>query len=374
MTSNTKIWDTVVVGAGQAGLAAGYRLARNGLNFLILDEQALPGGNWRNYYDSLRLFSPAGYSSLPGTAFPGDAGHYPLRDEVVQYLEGYAAEHGLPVRQNTRVTRVERHGGLFVLHTAEGVQFHCRALVVASGAFSQPHIPPVPGLAGFAGAVVHSAQYRNPEPFAGQRVVVVGAANSAVQIAHELAAHATVTLATKAPVRFFPQRVLGIDFHSWLRWTGLARTRWLRDQGTPVLDSGKYRQALQAGLYRQTGMFQRMSERGVVWQDGSHEVVDSVIFATGFRPNLSFMAGLEVIDASGHVMQKQGRAIRVPGLYFVGLPRQRNFASATLRGVGPDADHLLPHIQAHLRSLRQADTAAGAVVATRSRLRLRCCP
>jgi putative flavoprotein involved in K+ transport len=347
---NTSRQHTVIViGAGQAGLAMGWHLQRQGVDFLIVEAGERPGGNWRHYYDSLRLFSPAAYSALPGLPFPTSPGHYPRRDEVVDYLEQYAAHFQLPIRYNSRIEGVSRQGAGFKLHGADGLDYRCEALVVASGAFNQPHIPDCAGLADFTGTLLHSSAYRTPEAFAGQRVVVVGAANSAVQIAHELAALAEVTLATREKVRFFPQRLLGIDFHAWLHWSGLERTRWLSDQSTPVLDDGSYKHALLAGRYRQRTLFQRVESDAVIWADGSREPIDTLLFATGFRPNLAFLAGLPVQDRQGQVLQRNGRASQVQGLFFVGLPRQRNFASATLRGVGPDAAHLLPAVLAHLR-------------------------
>ncbi|HUE91814.1 flavin-containing monooxygenase [Pseudomonas sp.] len=339
----------IIIGAGQAGLAMGWHLQRQGVDFLIIEAGERPGGNWRHYYDSLRLFSPAAYSALPGLPFPASPGHYPRRDEVVEYLEQYAAHFQLPIRYNSRIDGVSREGTGFQLHGADGLDYRCEALVVASGAFSQPYIPDCAGLTNFTGTLLHSSAYRTPEAFAGQRVVVVGAANSAVQIAHELAAVAEVTLATREKVRFFPQRLLGIDFHAWLHWSGLERTGWLSDQSTPVLDDGSYKRALQAGRYRQRTLFQRVEPDAVIWADGSREPVDALLFATGFRPNLGFLAGLPVQGRQGQVLQRNGRASQVQGLFFVGLPKQRNFASATLRGVGPDAAHLLPAVLTHLR-------------------------
>lgn len=343
-------FDVVVIGAGQAGLACGWHLKQQGLNFLILDEQSQPGGNWRNYYDSLELFSPAAYSSLPGMPFLGAPGHYPARDEVVRYLEQYADLFQLPILQGAQVTRVDQEDEGFQISAANGQRFLARAVVVASGAFSRPYIPNTPGLESFSGTRLHSADYRNADAFSGQRIVVIGAANSAVQIAYDLAKVATVTLATREAIRFAPQRILGADFHTWLKWTGLEKTRWLNDQSTPVLDDGTYRKALKAGYFNQTAMFTQVTSTGVVWADRQHEVVDSLVFATGFRPNLPFLEGLPVIDERGHVTQRDGRAVHVPGLYFVGLPKQRNFASATLRGVGPDAGHILPHLLHYLRN------------------------
>ncbi|MRU54155.1 flavin-containing monooxygenase, partial [Pseudomonas gessardii] len=195
MNINSQMLDVIVIGAGQAGLATGWHLKQHGLNFRIFDEQSQPGGNWRNYYDSLELFSPAAYSSLPGLPFPGAAGHYPSRDEVVRYLEGYADFFRLPILQGIRVANVGQEGEGFRITAANGQSFCARAVVVASGAFSRPYVPDIPGLKNFSGTQLHSAHYRNAEAFSGQRIVVVGAANSAVQIAYDLSKVATVTLA-----------------------------------------------------------------------------------------------------------------------------------------------------------------------------------
>lgn len=349
-----KRYKVLVIGAGQAGLAMGWHLQQQGLDSLLLEASAQPGGNWANYYDSLKLFSPAAYSALPGMPFPAAPDHYPRRDEVTAYLQAYAAHFQLPIRFNTRIQQVSRLGEGFRLRSEDGQVFQCAALVVASGAFNQPYLPSIDGLEGFNGRLLHSRDYRNSQGFAGQHVVVVGAANSAVQIAHELAGVARVTLASRAPVRFDPQRLLGLDIHFWLRWTGLDRLGWLKDQGAPVLDDGTYRRSLREGRFSRRAMFQRVTPYGVVWDDGEQESVDSLIFATGFRPNLPFLAGLPIQDAEGPVLQRNGRSNAVPGLFFVGLPGQRNLASATLRGVGADAGHLLPALLRHLRQERSA--------------------
>lgn len=348
MNINSRPFDAIIIGAGQAGLAAGQLLQQHGLRFLILDEQAAPGGNWRNYYDSLQLFSPAEYSALPGRPFPGLPDSYPTRDQVVAYLEEYAAHYLLPIRQGVQVTQVRSCPRGFEVQSAEGECFSTKSVIVASGGFSRPYVPDIPGLGVFEGRVLHSSQYRNTESFLDQRVVVVGAANSAVQIAYELAHVAMATLATREKIRFLPQRMLSIDFHTWLKWTGLEKTRWLSDQGTPVLDQGKYRRAIQSGLLHRKPMFVRVTNDGVVWADGQQEAVDSLIFATGFLPNTPFLDGLPVQDQHGQLLQQNGVAQTVSGLFFIGLPRQRNFASATLRGVGADAEHILPHLIRHL--------------------------
>ena len=196
-----KAYDTIVIGAGQAGLAAGYHLQRAGVSFAILEAGDQPGGSWPAYYDSLRLFSPARYSALPGRPFPGPAGRYPARDEVVAYLRDYAAHFRLPVITGVRVTEVAPAPDGFRVRAANGTVFSARAVVAATGAFHRPSLPALPGQESFGGRIIHSAAYRRPEDFAGQRVIVVGAGNSAVQIAVELAdtqgGPAEVTLATR---------------------------------------------------------------------------------------------------------------------------------------------------------------------------------
>jgi putative flavoprotein involved in K+ transport len=349
-----KTLQTLVIGGGQAGLAAAWHLARQHLDFLVLEAAELAGGAWRWYYDSLALFSPARYSALPGMPFPGDPDRYPRRDEVVSYLADYARRHRFPIHTGERVVAATRCVDHFEVTTAGGQRYRARSMIAASGTFGAPHMPVIPGWERFGGRIQHSSGYRNPASFAGHRVVVVGAANSAVQIAAELSTVAEVTLASLRPIRFFPQRVLGRDFHFWLEWTRLGRTRWLSDRGTPVLDDGRYRAVIASGRVSRRAMFKRITDRGVVWSDTSEESVDDLLFATGFRPDIGYLQGLDAVDATGRLVPRNGIAMGVPGLYFVGFPGQRNFASATLRGVGADAASIMPRLLRHLREGRAA--------------------
>lgn len=337
--------QTLIIGGGQAGLAAGWHLANHGIDFQILEASEHTGGAWRSYYDSLELFSPAGYSALPGLAFPGQQDRYPHRDEVVEYLDAYARKFKLPIHAGKKVIDVIRISDGFEAVTATGERYRTKTLIAASGAFGTPHTPLIQGRDTFQGRMLHSAEYVNKKGFEDQRVVVVGAANSAVQIATELASVARVTLAIRKPLRFFPQRLLGLDFHTWIKWSGLGRTRWLKDQGTPVLDDGTYRQAIRSGHVQRRQMFTHMTERSVIWPTGQEEMIDVVVFATGFKPSVGYLQGLGVIDPSGHLRQRNGISKDIPGLYFLGFPRQRNFASATLRGVGADAAYFMPQLR-----------------------------
>jgi putative flavoprotein involved in K+ transport len=331
--------DVVIIGAGQAGRAAGQRARAAGLDCTILEAAGQAGGSWPCYYDSLELFSPARYSALPGKAFPGDPERYPRRDEVVAYLRDYARTFDLPVTTGFRVAsvRAEPSGRGFVTAADDGRQVDSKAVVVASGGFGAPRLPNIEGQALFAGERLHSRDYRRPGPFAGRRVVVVGAGNSAVQIAVELAKVAQVTLASRAPVRFAPQRLLGQDIHFWLKWTGLDHVSLPGDPTAPVVDDGRYSRALRRKRPERRPMFTRFTSTGVVWPDGAEEPVDVVIFATGFGPSLDFLADGGALDAQGRPLQRHGASTSLPGLFYVGLPWQEDLSSATIRGAARDS-------------------------------------
>ncbi|MFI6578873.1 flavin-containing monooxygenase [Nocardiopsis sp. NPDC050513] len=334
----------VIVGAGQAGLAAAHAANRRRVRPLVLEAADRPGGSWPHYYDSLTLFSPARFAALPGRPMPGDGNRYPSRDDVAAYLSDYASRLDADLRCGHRVTGVGTEDGAFTLTTADGSRVRTDAVVAATGSFGRPHRPDLPGLTEFGGAVPHSAEYRAPEAFAGQRVVVVGGGNSGVQIATELARVARVSLATRSPVAWVPQRPLGRDVHWWATRSGLDTAPlghlW-RGRATPVLDDGRHQSAFATGNPDQRAMFARLHATGVEWSDGTTEEVDTVLLATGYRPDLGFLHGTGALDGDGRPRHRAGVSTTVPGLGYVGLEFQRTFGSATLRGVGRDARHVL---------------------------------
>jgi putative flavoprotein involved in K+ transport len=348
-------YDVLVIGGGQAGLAAGYHLRHTGLSFAILEGAPEVGGSWPHYYDSLRLFSPISRSSLPELAFPGSRDHYPGRDEVVAYLRQYATQFQLPIITNSFVVRVERTAHGFRVITASGTVYQAHTVIAASGAFHRPHLPELAGQDDFSGQVLHAAAYRNPAPFEGQRVVVVGGGNSAIQIGVELARVAQVTLATRKPIRFRPQKIFGRDVHHWAWLFGLDRrplgALTTRAATTGVLDTGVYQAAIAADQPERRPMFTRFTPTGVVWADGTEEPVDTVIYATGYRPNLDYLADLGTLDASGQPLHRRGISTTVSGLAYVGLSNQSTYASATLRGVGADAAYVVQHLRRHLHAI-----------------------
>ncbi|MET9715279.1 FAD-dependent oxidoreductase [Streptomyces rochei] len=346
--------DVAVIGGGQSGLATAHALRRQGLEPVVLEASEQASGSWPRYYDSLTLFSPAGHSSLPGLPFGGDPDRYPHRDEVVAYLVRYADRLDADIRTGVRVREVGTADGGFTLTLEDGGHLSARGVVAASGTFGRPYHPALPGLEDFAGTVLHAAEYRAPQPFAGQRVVVVGAGNSAVQIAAELAAHARVTLAARHPARFARQRVLGRDLHWWLKVTGidvLPVGRFLRTPPTQlVIDDGRYRAAVTAGAPDVRPVFSEIEGTKVTWADGSTEEVDTVVLATGYRPDLDYLRPVGALDAGGHPRHREGVSTTHPGLAYVGLEWQRSLSSNSLRGVGRDATRIAGRLAARLRA------------------------
>ncbi|NUW34581.1 NAD(P)/FAD-dependent oxidoreductase [Nonomuraea sp. SMC257] len=356
--TTTDVFDVAVIGGGQSGLAAARAALNAGLNPVILEAGEQATGSWPHYYDSLTLFSPARYSSLPGMAFPGDPDRYPHRDEVVAYLTRYArdlARLGVQIRTGARVTDVQADHAGFAIRLADDTALRAPGVIAATGSFANPRMPHLEGREGFAGEILHAAGYKNPVPYAGKRIVVVGAGNSAVQIAYELAGTATVTLATREPVRFLEQRPLGKDVHFWFKVTGFDRlpARLVTTPPTgPVLDEGIYRQALREGRVDRRPMFTRFDGEDVVWADGNREHVDVVLLATGYRPHLDYLNGVDVLNERGYPHHDRGLSATHPGLGFLGLEWLRNPASNSLRGVGRDAHHLIGKLKSRLVSRR----------------------
>lgn len=341
--------DLVIIGAGQSGLATAALAPRHGFaRILVLEAAEEPGGSWPRYYDSLTLFSPARYSSLPGMRFPGDPDRYPRRDEVADYLRDYANRLPADIRTSTSVTSVTHQDGAWSVLADDGRKFTARAVIAATGDYGTPFTPDLPGRQDFGGQVLHAADYRSPDPFAGQRVLVVGGGNSAIQIAADLGAVADTTLASRRPIGWTPQRPLGRDLHWWLKHTRLDIApirRLLAKVPVSVIDDGHYLAALDRHGVERRDMFSRFTNEGVVWADGTKEAVDTVLLATGYRLAFPYLHDSGTLGTDGAPLHRGGVAATVPGLGFVGMEFQRNFSSKTLRGVGRDAGYVLSRLR-----------------------------
>jgi len=347
--ASDELLDVVVIGGSQAGLAMAWHLARQHLRFVVLEAGPEPGHTWRSRWDSLTLFTPAQYDALPGMPFPGPPGTYPTKEQVAGYLNAYAAEFGLPVRLNTRVTALIRTAEGFEARTEDGV-FRARQVVVATGPFQVPHVPPAAQELDGSVTQLHSAGYRNPRTLPPGPVLVVGGGNSGFQIAEELAAAGRpvdLSIGTKLPV--LPQRFAGRDLFWWLTRLGLMRvsleSRLGRRMSSRDFIIGSSRRRLKAAGVRFRPAVADAGERTVSFTDGTSLDVGLVIWATGYRSDYSWI-DIRGVFGEGKVVHRRG-VTDVPGLYFVGLSWQQTRGSALLGFVHDDTAHLAGRIAAH---------------------------
>lgn len=337
--------DVVVIGGGQAGLATGYYLRRTGLSFTILDDEPVAGGAWRHAWDSLRLFSPAGYSSLPGWLMPqSNSTGFPTRDEVVAYLTQYEVRYALPISRPERVAAVRKADIGYRVETDLN-SYEARAVVSATGTFSHPVVPQYPGLEQFEGRQLHSADYRNASSFAGQRVLIVGDGNSGAQILAEVSTVAQTQWVTLSDPLFLPDDVDGrvLFERASARILGTGTTSPVGGLGDIVMVP-PVREARDRGVLGSVRPFARFTPTGVIWQNGEASDFDSVIWCTGFGPSLRHLEALGVVEADGRVELTGQRAIKSPYLWLLGYGNWAGAAAATLIGAGRIARGMVPEI------------------------------
>ncbi|WP_080241302.1 ArsO family NAD(P)H-dependent flavin-containing monooxygenase [Spirosoma rigui] len=346
--------DVVVIGAGQSGLAVGYFLRRIQHPFVLLDAQLRPGGAWLHGWDSLRLFSPADASSLPGWPMPRPADDhtgFPDRQHVIDYLTRYEARYALPVRRPVTVQAVSRSGSVYSVQTDTGI-WRTRAVISTTGSWTHPVIPAYPGRTLFQGVQLHSAHYRSPESMVGKRVLVVGGGNSGAQILSDVSRVADATWVTLTEPVFLPDEVDG----RVLFGQATAQYRALQDGNGPspagnlghIVMVPSVQDARSRGVLHAVRPFQRLTPTGVVWPDGRSESIDVIIWCTGFQPATEHLRPLDIVDAAGRVATSGTRAVDEPGLWLVGYGSWTGFASATLIGVGRSARQTADEVRAYL--------------------------
>lgn len=345
-----------MIGAGQAGLAIGYFLAGQAQRFLIVDAADSVGSAWRSRWDSLRLFTPRRYDRLPGLAFPGDPDGYPTRDEAIAYLEHYAKTFDLPIELNSSVRKLTAENDR--LHVdIDGTTITADQVVVATGPFQKPRLPAV--AAGLAPEVfqAHSTDYRRPGDVPQGRILVVGGGNTGFQIAKELCETHDVQLAIGSRQTPLPQRILGRDLFWWLTKTGLIK----KTVGSRIGRRVRHRDTLIGSspreLERRYGVELKprlvgMQDRTARFADGTEAGVDGVIWATGYRPDYSWI-DLPVTDPAGDVRHRRG-VTDMPGLYFLGLTWQHTRGSALLGWVKDDAEFIAGQVDAFSRGATAA--------------------
>ena len=338
--------ETLVIGAGPAGLAAGACLSRRGAPFVIVEQSAAVGASWRGHYDRIHLHTDRENSALPFLGFPPGTARYPSRAEVIAYLEGYANHFQLNPRFQERVDNVRSEGGEWVTTAAAG-SYRSRNVIIASGFNSVPHMPRWAGQDSFHGRILHSSEYRNGEPFRGQNVLVVGFGNSAGEIAIDLHEHgARVAIAVRGPVNIVPRDILGLSILNvaiavhrlparladvlvapLLRMTvgditqlGFRRaadgpiTQIRERSRVPLVDVGTVRLVREGHIEVLPGV-RSLSDNTVTFEDGPPRDFDAIIAATGFRPGVERF--LESHSDAPHV--QRGHDANAEGLYFCGF-------------------------------------------------------
>jgi cation diffusion facilitator CzcD-associated flavoprotein CzcO len=361
--------DAIIVGAGPAGLACAVTMRTAGLNVAVLEKADSVGAVWRRHYDRLHLHTDRNRSGLPGMAMPLTYPTYPSREQMVEYLESYAARFDISPVFNTTVSRIRRDGTQWCAD-ANGGPTSAPLVVVATGIADAPYRPSWPGSELYRGAVVHSSEYRNPAPYQGKRVLVVGFGNSGGEIALDLAnAGVDVALAVRSPVQILPRELLGFPILAWailyrrlparvvdfvnapilrlaigrmedlgLRRAAKGPRQMVEEDGrVPLIDIGTL-DRIRDGSIKVRGGIDRLTSEGVLFDDASSEKFDAIILATGFRPDLrQLMPDVKgVFDGHGMPLVT-GKATDVPGLYFCG---QITSPTGQLREIGIEAQRI----------------------------------
>ena len=336
------MYDTIVIGGGQAGLSAAYFLRRHKVDFLVLDDQEGPGGSWLQTWDSLRLFSPVQYNSLSGWPMPKSNDEYPMKDELIRYFKAYESRYNFPIQRPTKVSRVSRENGLFKIE-ADKQTYYSKTLVSATGTHQNPFVPVYPGKELFRGEQIHSSNYRNSEEFAGKKVLVVGGGNSGAQILAEVSKVAETKWVTLEAPYFLPEEIDGryLFIDATNKFLGKGSTSMPKKEGkkfslSNIVQVESVKEALKRNVLNATGPFSAFYEKGVIWPEENKEEFDLVIWCTGFKSNLKHLEPLNIAQ-NGRIATNNTRSIKEPNLWLVGYGSWTGYASATVYGVGKTA-------------------------------------
>lgn len=346
-------WGTIIIGAGQAGLAAGYHLLKSGEDFLILDAAKNIGDSWRKRWDSLRLFTPSQYDGLPGFSFPAPRNTMPSKDEMADYLEKYAEKFKLPVRMGVKVNHLSKSESGFEVNTTDFV-FKCDKVIVATGTNPIPRIPAFAKDLDKNVHQIHSSQYLNPDSLPSGKVLVVGAGTSGVEIAIELA-KSRPTLISGHPTFHIPEPVF--RYAGRLYWWFVSNILTVRTpigrkakksivKGGGPLVNVSVKDLVAAGV-EQVPRVAGVENGNPKLEDERKLVVSSIVWATGFKPDFSWI-DLKITDEkNGWPKTNRGVSTEIEGLYFIGMLFLYGLTSGLVGGVGRDAAFIAKHIQQH---------------------------
>lgn len=345
--------DTVVIGGGQAGLAAGYHLQRQGREFVILDARARTGDSWRERWDSLHLFTPARYCELDGMRFPGRRDAFVSKDQMADYLEAYAQKFQLPIRHGVPVERLSSDGGKFEI-SAAGREIRANNVVVAMSNYQSPRVPPFASQLSKDILSLHSQEYRNPGQLKAGPVLVVGFGNSGAEIAMDVAG-TRPTILSGEPGFVIPWRIgtfvarngiihllRFIAHHVLTVRTPIGRR--MRDQGREAAPVVRVKPAdLAAAGVERVSRITGVRDGLPLSEDGRVHEVANVIWCTGYRPGFAWI-DLPILGEHGLPEHELGAVRAYPGLYFMGLPFTYSLSSAIVTGVSRDAKRIAAQI------------------------------
>lgn len=342
------MYDTVVIGAGQAGLSIGYYLKQSDQKFVLIDKGNEVGESWKLRYDSLVLFTPRLYSSLPGMILDGDEQGFPTKDEMVNYLEKYVATYDIPIHFNNEVVEITKVNDDFLIKTTND-EYQAKNIVIATGPFQTPMIPTCSNNISSQIKQLHSSQYKNPNQLAAGNVLVVGGGNSGAQIAVELSKEKDTYLSISKKLKYLPLSIGTKSIFWWFDKLGILKAnhtsvfgKLLQQSGDPIFGF----ELKKAIKNKEVKMKRRViggEQNQVIFEDSSTLEVSNIIWATGFQTNFPWLKIDGVLNTEGKVIHQRG-VINVNGLYFIGLPWQYRRGSALLQGVGYDAEYIVKHI------------------------------
>jgi len=351
---NEKVnWGTIIIGAGQAGLAAGYHLLNAGEDFVIIDAAKNVGDSWRKRWDSLHLFTPSQYDGLPGFSFPSSRGSTPSKDDMAEYLEKYAEKFKLPIRLGEKVNHLSRTQSGFEITTAKSI-LKCDKIIVATGTNPLPRIPEFAKDLDESIHQIHSSQYLNPDSLPSGDVLVVGAGTSGVEIAIELSG-SRHTLISGHPTFHIPDPIF--RYAGRLYWwfanniltvrtpIGRKAKKSILKGGGPLINVS-VEDLVDAGVEqvpRMIGVYNGQPKL----EDGQVVTVSSIVWATGFKPDFSWIDLKVTYEKNGWPITKRGVSSEIEGMYFIGMLFQYGLTSGLVGGVGRDAAFIVKHIHQH---------------------------
>lgn len=331
----------LVIGAGQAGLSLGYYLSQRSASFLLVDSCQQIGDSWRNRYDSLTLFTPKAYSSLPGLRMPGNQWEYPTKDEMAEYMASYQQHFSIPVSLNTTVLKVEKSGDGFYVETNKG-SYQAKQVIISTGPFQKPYVPEMANQLAEDVYQVHTSLYANPEQLPDGPVVIVGAGSSGGQIAVECSREREVILSMSKPITYLPYKFLGRSLFWWYDKLGLLEKgpetrigKKMRAKPDPMYGF-ELKKLIEANVIKVKPRAVHARQALIEFADQSTVHVKNVIWATGYYSDYSWIKIPTLFDQNGEIIHKKGIS-SVHGLYFLGLPWQTSRGSGLVGWVGRDA-------------------------------------